>query len=176
MRRLPIAALTLGLLALGGCATVEPSTPAPAVVTVPASAGAVTPTELDLWHYDAEVVPLTLDGSTLTPPSDPTVLGWWGQEAGSDHGTTLLTGHTVHTGGGTFDDLEDLPVGTEGNVSGVAYEVVSVEVISKAELAERAEMLFAQDGEPRMVLVTCEGYDASTGHYDDNVVVTLIPV
>ena len=115
-------------------------------------------------------------GSALTPPDDPTVLGWWGKRAGSRHGTTLLTGHTVRDVGGTFDDLELTAVGERAHVNGHSYEVASVEVISKDELAKRAPALFAQTGRPNLVLVTCEDYDPATGHYASNVVVTLDPV
>lgn len=104
------------------------------------------------------------------PPSDPRVLGWWGSKAGAKHGVTLLVGHTVHTGGGTFDDLEEVPVGTDVNVSGVHYTVTSNRIISKAELAQEATHLFSQRGSHRLVLVTCEDYDPATGHYGSNVV------
>lgn len=134
------------------------------------------PTRLLLWHYDAQVIPLDLSGSALIPPSDPRVLGWWGRKAGAEQGTVLLTGHTVHSGGGTFDDLEDIPVGEIGSLSGVKYRVVRVEVISKSELAKRSERLFSQDGSPRLVLVTCEDYNAATGHYESNVVVVARPL
>ena len=97
---------------------------------------------------DAPVVPLELTGSALTPPDDPRILGWWGKRAGSRHGTTLLTGHTVHDGGGTFDDLEHTPLGERAHLNGHSYQVTSVEVISKEELAKRAPALFAQTGRP----------------------------
>jgi hypothetical protein len=131
---------------------------------------------LRLGHIDAPVVPLELTGSALTPPDDPSVLGWWGKRAGSRHGTTLLTGHTVHDGGGTFDDLELTPLGARAHLNGHVYEVTSVEVVSKEELAHRARALFAQTGRPNLVLVTCEDYDPATGHYASNVVATLDPV
>ena len=125
---------------------------------------------------DSPVVPLELDGSSLTPPADPTVLGWWGRRAGARHGATLLVGHTVHTGGGDLDDLEDIAVGSAATVNGVDYEVARVKVISKAALAKQAPRLFGQGGPHRLVVVTCEGYDPATGHYDSNVVLTATPV
>jgi hypothetical protein len=135
-----------------------------------------TPERLRLWTFEAPVVPVDLDGETLVPPSDPTVLGWWGQPTGAAEGTTLLVGHTVSTGGGTLDDLEDTPVGEIAHVSGVKYRVERVEVITKAKLAKRAPSLFAQSGDPKLVIVTCEGYDPATGEYAENVVVTARPV
>jgi hypothetical protein len=133
------------------------------------------PRHLRLWHIDAPVVELELTGTELVPPADPEVLGWWGRPAGAKHGTTLLTGHTVHTGGGELDDLEDIPVGTVGSLSGVRYVVQAVLVIPKSALARRAPSLFCQDGPHRLVLVTCEDYDPATGEYASNVVVTMKP-
>lgn len=180
------------LVALTGCGDMtaqrEPSA-APAATSASASPGtasngAVTrpavrttvPTRLHLGNINAPVEPVTLEGSTLTPPPDPQILGWWGKRAGSRHGTTLLTGHTVHDGGGTFDNLEDTPLGIRAHLNGHSYTVNSVAVISKDKLAERAPVLFAQSGRPKLVLVTCEDYNPATGLYASNVVVTLKPV
>jgi len=183
------------LVALSGCGDVtaqrEPlassapsSGPASSAMQVAGSPGSATPdavpptvpTRLRLGEIDAPIVPLKLTGSALTPPNDPHTLGWWGKRAGSRHGTTLLTGHTVHDGGGTFDHLEHTSQGARARLNGHAYVVTSVEVISKDELARRAEALFAQTGHPKLVLVTCEDYDRTTGHYESNVVVTSRPV
>lgn len=147
-------------------ATTEPTLPRVAPVV---------PEDFRLWKFHAPVVQLSLSGNALVPPDDPSVVGWWGKRAGAKHGTTLLTGHTVHSGGGELDDLEDTPVGSLATVSGVRYRVTSVRVISKARLAEEAPRLFSQDGDHRLVVVTCEGYDPTTGHYADNVVVVATP-
>ena len=64
-------------------------------------------------------------------------------------------------------------MGARAHLNGHSYEVRSVKVISKDELARRAPALFAQTGRPKLVLVTCEDYDRTTGHYASNVVVTL---
>ena len=49
----------------------------------------------------------------LVPPDDPRTLGWWaaGAGPGAAYGSALVTGHTVSTGGGAFDDLERLAAG-----------------------------------------------------------------
>jgi hypothetical protein len=133
------------------------------------------PTRFRVGDIKAPVVPVVLTGATLTPPADPRVLGWWGKRAGARHGTTLLTGHTVHNGGGTFDSLEDTPVGARAHLNGHSYRVTSVQVIPKRDLVRRAPALFAPTGRPKLVLVTCEGYNPATGHYASNVVVTAIP-
>jgi len=182
MKRLLIGLLTMVALTACGSVTVPEPLPSPvptqtvvesaAVTPAPAPAKPTTPTHLRLDGIDAPVLPLALDGSTLVPPADPTVLGWWGRDAGARHGVTLLVGHTVHTGGGELDNLEDVPVGATAKVSGLRYTVASVKVISKTALAEQAPRLFAQTGPHRLVIVTCEGYDPATGHYDSNVVLT----
>lgn len=146
----------------------------PSAPSSPAKAPRV-PRRLTGPQIGAQVIPLELDGSGLVPPDDPTVLGWWGRKAGATHGTTLLVGHTVHDGGGTFDDLEHIAVGSTFHVSGLAYVVKSNRTISKAALARQSSSLFDQRGSPRLVLVTCEDYNPTTGHYASNVVLTARP-
>jgi LPXTG-site transpeptidase (sortase) family protein len=130
-------------------------------------------------RVDAPVYPIGAPGGVLTPPSDPQTLGWWdgGAVPGAAHGGALITGHTVHTGGGAFDDLETLTRGDRVVVGAahrqVAYEVASVQVLSKSELARRSASLFSRSGPGRLVLVTCEDWDG-TG-YLSNVVVTARP-
>lgn len=130
----------------------------------------VTPTSLTMPGVSADVVPLEMTGSTLTPPPDPTVLGWWGKPVSALQGVTLLVGHTVHSGGGALDNLETVKLGSLVKVSGVRYRVTKNEIISKAELAARSGQIFSQTGEHRLVVVTCEDYDAATGTYASNVV------
>jgi LPXTG-site transpeptidase (sortase) family protein len=88
-----------------------------------------------------------------------------------------VTGHTVHTGGGAFDDLETLSPGDRVAVrsaAGVrAYRVGTVEVLSRDELARRSADVFGRTGPARLVLITCEDWDG-TG-YRSNVVVTAQP-
>jgi hypothetical protein len=135
----------------------------------------VRPTRLSLDNMRAPVVPLSLVGSELVPPSDPKVLGWWGKVAGASRGTTLLVGHTVHRGGGTFDNLERVSVGDIAVVNGARYEVSEVSVVAKARVAQRAPRLFSQTRAHKLVLVTCEGYNPATGHYASNVIVVARP-
>jgi hypothetical protein len=136
---------------------------------------ALTPTRLRMPGVDAAVVPLVLDGTSLTPPADPQTLGWWGRRAGTTQGVTLLVGHTVHTGGGQLDHLEDVTVGSSVAVNAVAYRVTNNTIMSKSDLAADAAELFDQTGPHRLVVVTCEDYDAATGEYASNVVLTATP-
>lgn len=181
MRRLLFLAV---LVLLGGCSSGPQGQELPhhELQRQPIVSGSVlyktpiTPRHLTLPRVKARVLPLSLKGSALIPPSDPRVLGWWGRKAGAHHGTTLLLGHTVHRaawktyGHGALDDLEDIKIGTDVNVSGVHYTVVSNKTMSKETLARRADRIFSQTGPPRLVVVTCEGYNKATGHYSSNVV------
>lgn len=127
----------------------------------------------------APVVPIRPEGEVLVPPSDAQTLGWWseGAEPGAGQGTALVTGHTVHEGGGALDDLERLRAGDTVRVrtaQGVLpYQVTSVEVFRKGAVARQADGLFSQEGPGRLVLVTCEDWDGE--RYLSNVVVTATP-
>jgi LPXTG-site transpeptidase (sortase) family protein len=129
---------------------------------------------------NAPVVPIGAPGRVLTPPSDPQTLGWWqdGAVPGAAQGGALITGHTVHTGGGALDDLEKLRQGdrvivrtAEGTIR---YAVTGTTIYRKATLARDAERVFRQSGPGRLVLITCEDWTGST--YLSNVVVFADPI
>lgn len=85
----------------------------------------------------------------------------------------MIAGHTVHAGGGAFDELELLRAGDAIEVStsrGVLkYRVAGVSTYRKQALARNAAEVFDQSGPGRLVLVTCEDWDGRT--YLSNVVV-----
>lgn len=128
---------------------------------------------------DAPVVPVTAPNRTLTPPSDPQQLGWWadGARPGARHGSALVTGHTVHTGGGALDDLETVQPGDRITVrtseSRLTYVVRTVRTYRKGALARAAERVFSQEVPGRLVVITCEDWDGS--QYLSNVVVVAVP-
>ena len=128
---------------------------------------------------DAPVVPITAPGGVLTPPDDPQVLGWWsaGAQPGARRGSALITGHTVHTGGGALDHLEQLRTGDRvwvtTDAGRIEYAVTGVDVLGKGELAQRAPAIFDQSVQGRLVLVTCEDWNGV--EYLSNVVVTAAP-
>lgn len=128
---------------------------------------------------DAPVVPIAATGDALTPPSDPQQLGWWsaGAPTGARRGSALVTGHTVHTGGGALDNLERMRTGDRVTVyTGrgiIPYDVRSVEVFGKGSVARHAQRLFSQEVRGRLVLVTCEDWDGT--QYLSNVVVVAKP-
>jgi LPXTG-site transpeptidase (sortase) family protein len=128
---------------------------------------------------DAPIVPISTTGDALIPPSDPQLLGWWsaGARTGARWGSALVTGHTVHTGGGAMDNLERLHRGDRVTVyTGrgiIPYDVRSVEVFGKGSVARHAERLFSQEVRGRLVLITCEDWDGT--RYLSNVVVVATP-
>jgi LPXTG-site transpeptidase (sortase) family protein len=128
-------------------------------------------------RIDAPVVPVPLSAdAVLDPPHDPEQVGWWDDSArpGAHQGQTVITGHTVHTGGGAMDHIGQVRRGAFVDVvtrhGTMRYRVDRVKVISKDRLARTAGKLFGQrHGDGRLVLVTCTGWNGS--YYPDNVVV-----
>ena len=100
---------------------------------------------------EAPLVPIELasDG-VLTPPSDTDVVGWWdgSSEPGSGEGQTVVTGHTVSTGGGVMNDLPKIDVGAlvrirdEGKL--YDYRATGVFKLTKEQVAASADELFGQ--------------------------------
>lgn len=126
------------------------------------------------------VVAVNADAGVLSPPADPTLVGWWagGARPGTPDGAVVMTGHTVRSGDGVFDDLAVLEPGDLVQVTTprgtLTYFVVAVRDLSKAQLASAARDLFAASGRSRVVLVTCTDWD--DGEYLGNTVVVGVPV
>ncbi|MCW2755273.1 MAG: Sortase family protein [Marmoricola sp.] len=130
----------------------------------------------------APILPIQVDSHrVLTPPSDFHEVGWWDRSAkpGSLTGQTLLTGHTVHTGGGVMNELGNMRAGDlvqiKTKLGIVDYATTDVFVYTKAQLAQNADILFdPKHGTNRLVLVTCTGW---TGHdYTSNIIVFAAPL
>lgn len=130
----------------------------------------------------ASVLPIEVEPSgVLYPPEDTDDVGWWQRSAkpGTNRGQTVLTGHTVHTGGGVMNRLGEVEPGDEIRVrtrKGVfEYEATEVFVYSKAQLAKHATDLMGQDRPaPRLVLITCTDFDGQD--YQSNIIVLAEPV
>ncbi len=151
-------------------------TPTPAPVVAAAPARLLVPT----LGIDAPVVGIGAVKGILIPPSNPQVVGWWqyGARPGAAEGGALITGHTVHTGGGAFDDLETLSRGDRVTVrttrGRIRYRVSGIEIYRKAALAAAADEVFNQRGPGRLVLITCEDWNGTD--YESNAVVFADPV
>lgn len=122
----------------------------------------------------------TTRGGVLDPPANPHDVGWWAQSAppGASYGQTIVTGHTVHTGGGQMDHLGAMKVGAQVEIVDqgytVYYTVTKVFTLSKGDVDLRSKELFGQSSPTnRLVLITCSGW---TGHgYLSNVFVYATP-
>lgn len=131
-------------------------------------------------HVNAAVIPVRAPSGTLVPPSDPKMLGWWAQGAlpGAARGSTLLAGHTVHTGGGALNHLARVrpgdPIVLTTSKERIRYRVVAVRTFLKGTIARRAAGLFSQKVPGRLVVVTCADWNGS--RYLSNTVVTARPV
>jgi LPXTG-site transpeptidase (sortase) family protein len=126
-------------------------------------------------QVSAPVVAISADQGSLTPPSNPQKLGWWsgGARPGARLGSAVITGHTVHTGGGAFDNLSQLQpgdaVGVTTSQGQLSYRVTAVTTYRKQSLAKNATHVFDQTVPGRLVLITCEDWNGKV--YLSNAVV-----
>jgi hypothetical protein len=202
-RTTAVAVLAAVVLLLVGCGTVPaaaPSASAPPppppkpVVDVPVAAATPTPVRpavapvrvsIAAAGIDVPVVPVGVEPSGLMElPVDPAVGGWYrfGPDPAADKGNVLISAHVDAPGFpiGPFSRIRDLGAGDVVDVvdaEGVThtYAIQSVTFYPKSSLP--VDEIFARDGSPALVLVTCGGaFDASTGTYEDNVVAIATPV
>ena len=146
------------------------------------SASAPRRLQIEAIGVDARVVPVSVGAdAVLDPPADYREVGWWDASArpGAGRGQTVVTGHTVHTGGGAMDRIGRLRPGQTVDVvtrrGTMRYRVQRVRVLSRTALARDAVRLFGQrGGSGRLVLVSCTGWNGSS--YDSNVVVLASPL
>jgi hypothetical protein len=147
-----------------------PTKPAPTRLSIPA------------LGVQARVVPIGVDGSGQAQvPGDVGSVGWYrfGPSPGSA-GAAVLIGHVDSRvqGPGVFFELNALSPGdavtvTMGTGRRLSFRVVARRSFRK-ELLPRA--VFAREGPPVLVLVTCGGsFDERARRYSDNVVVYAVP-
>jgi len=142
--------------------------------------GSPTRVIIPVQDINVPVVPIQAASGVLTPPSNPQELGWWsgGAQPGAMKGSALITGHTVHTGGGALDNLNDLRLGNEVIVltdhGKLTYRVIHVVDFTKGNLTSSAPRLFSQESRGRLVLITCSDWNGV--QYLSNTVVTAIAV
>jgi LPXTG-site transpeptidase (sortase) family protein len=159
---------------------VTPTTSPPAARSENAGQGGPRRILLPQIAVSAQVIPIAAQGRSLTPPSNPRVVGWWsgGARPGARIGSAVMTAHTVHTGGGAFDDLDKLRVGAIVTVTTstgpITYAATSVTNYPKRSLAKHAAKVFDQTTPGRLVLVTCEDWNGEV--YLSNAVVIAQPV
>ncbi|MGS0687319.1 class F sortase [Nakamurella sp. GG22] len=167
-----------------GSAPVTTAEPAGTTPSAVATIGPPTRILVPVLGVDAPVDGVLNQGGVLDPPDDPSRVGWWisSPPAGASAGSTVVVGHvdSAADGPGAFYSLAELPAGSEISVvtaggGTVGYRVKAREVYTKSESLPAG--LFAFDGPPRLVLITCGGeFDRDTGSYEENVVVIAEPV
>lgn len=144
------------------------------------SAGQPREVRVPRLNVDSEVVPISGQSGSLLPPSDPQLLGWWreGRPVGAAEGSAVITGHTVHTGGGALDHLDQLVVGDSLRVrtdnGWIRYVVQRTHIYSTEDLARDAESIFRLTGPGRLVVITCDDWNGE--FYESNAVVFATPV
>jgi hypothetical protein len=120
--------------------------------------------------------------ATLPVPESLREATWWGADLAAAEGATVLAGHVNWRGRtGPFAELWDARVGDHVSVVDPAgknwsYQVSEVVTLGKDELPARAEALFGQSGEHRLVLVTCGGrWVGGSDGYESNRIVVAVP-
>ena len=146
----------------------------------------VRPTRLRIpsLEVDAPVLAAGIEPVSyqLAVPPDAGLVNWYehGPSPGA-RGSALLAGHVDYNGrAGVFYRLRWLDPGQRFEVgyedgSSRTFEVVGRQQFDKARLP--TTQLFAEDGDPTVVLITCGGeFDEGRRSYSDNLVVYATPV
>ncbi len=155
----------------------RPATPSPVPPGVPALL------RIPALQIRATVVPVDVNDGILDVPADPARVGWWSASAlaGSPTGSVVLDGHvdSAATGPGALFHLTDLRAGDRLVITTPAGTRHSYVVTGRRIYPKTGGLpadLFAPDGPPRLVLITCGGpFDRDTGSYLDNVVAFAAP-
>jgi LPXTG-site transpeptidase (sortase) family protein len=164
-------------------ASVSPSpSPSPTAPLLVASPMGVRIPAIDV---DTEVFPVGLDkNDAIEIPEDIRYVGWYkyGVPPGVDRGSAVLVAHRDgrEQGRGVFYSLGTLEPGDKVYVMTSEGEELPYKVVSRESILKKSlpyEELFAVDGDPRLTLISCGGfYDPNNGGYQDNVVVTAVPM
>jgi len=173
-----------GVTAAHPAASHRSGTPRPPAAT-PAVTAVRVPVRLLIpaIGVNAPVLPTGVQaGGALAIPPDPSDIGWWagGAFPGKPTGAVILVGHinSAVLGPGALLRLQDVRPGNLVTVmaSGQTfrYRVVALRAYAKANLPVAA--VFGQQVAARLVVVSCGGaFDATTGHYLDNIVAYAVP-
>ncbi|WP_238986013.1 MULTISPECIES: class F sortase [Kocuria] len=118
------------------------------------------------------------NGSLEVPPGDPGAPAAWysGSPTPGERGPAVLLGHVNATDGGpgVFAGLRELKVGdtievTREDGTTAVFTVERGEQYSKN--AFPTQKVYGNTEGSELRLITCDGYDPTTGEFDDNYVV-----
>jgi sortase (surface protein transpeptidase) len=177
----PTASATPGPVTSGGrlpTLTARPATP-------PSDASTAAPTRIRVPSVgvDATIVPVGVDGrGFMVIPDEVRKVGWYrfGPAPGDPAGAAVIAGHvdTKEQGAGALFPLRGIDVGDRITVT-VAARDLQFRVAAKQTIVKRrlpVEELFARDGAPRLVVITCGGpFIPELSSYRDNLVVVATP-
>ena len=160
-------------------------TPSPTEPADPVLVAAPVRVAIPALDVDTKIFPVGLDKNrAIEIPEDIRFVGWYelGVPPGVDRGSAVLVAHRDgrEQGRGVFYFLGNLDVGDKVVVKTSAGEELPYKVVSRESILKKRlpyEELFAVDGDPRLTLISCGGvYDPDNGGYQDNVVVTAVPM
>jgi len=117
-------------------------------------------------------------------PDDIALTGWYryGAQPSDGRGSTVLVGHRDGRvqGAGAFFRVGELRPGDRVTVVDTQWRRWTYQVVARESFRKSAVPyadLFAQNGPPRLTLISCGGrFLKDKGSYEDNVVVTAVPV
>lgn len=119
------------------------------------------------------------DGTVGVPKGDPGAPAGWYEYSPTpgEVGPSVYLGHVYDTGGeGVFIDLNVLVPGDRVRVprkdgTEAVFEVYKAEYYGKGREEFPTEQVYGNTAGPEIRLITCDGYDPATGHWNDNLVV-----
>jgi sortase (surface protein transpeptidase) len=115
--------------------------------------------------------------NTLQVPTDFSLAGWYVyRSVPGEPGPSVIAGHIdSRSGPAVFYRLKDVPIGAPVEVTRSDGSVAVFTVTAKEEhskLAFPTARVYGPTSSPELHLITCGGtFNASTGHYDDNIIV-----
>ncbi|MFF0944830.1 class F sortase [Kocuria sp. CPCC 205300] len=159
-----------------------PATAAPTPTAGPSPMAASEPVSVRIpaLGTDSELLRLGLrdNGSLEVPPGDPGAPAAWytGSPTPGEVGPAVLLGHVNATDGGpgVFAGLRSLAPGDRIEVAREDGSTAVFAVERGEQYAKDAFPTLSVYGNtegPELRLLTCDGYDAATGEFDDNYVV-----
>ncbi len=134
---------------------------------------------------DAAVNPVGVqEDGAMVIPAEPMSVGWYrfGSAPADPRGNTVIAGHvaTREDGAGALAALRDAEPGMVVRVTDAAGTTTRYKVVGRKAIVKKAlpvDEIFARDGKPRLVLITCGGeYIPELRSHRSNVVVTATPL
>ncbi|MGN6689033.1 MAG: sortase domain-containing protein [Actinomycetales bacterium] len=179
----PAGAVVPDVAASGPVAAVAPVRPA--AVPISDAAAELVSVRVPALGLTAAVDPVGVDGNGVVQiPQDVRRVGWYRYSSSPDDsaGAVTLVGHrdSRTQGKGVLYQLSSVSPGDDVIVTLSDGTRQVYRVVERREYLKKAlplRLLFERSGRHRLVLITCGGpYDRDRGGYQDNLVVTAVPV